>query len=207
MKTVFLAGGIGSGKSTVAHELEELGACRIDLDQLSRDVLAPGSPLTKEIAQVFGADLLDATTGELNRRLLASRAFATKEDAALLEALEIPAIEDLLVERVEALRASDNPPALCVVEVPLLDRVQDIRALADEVLVVMCPLVQRRARAIGRGMSGHDFDARAANQPTDEWLREHATSIIDNTGDYEQLKARIRTWYEEHVLNATGADR
>jgi dephospho-CoA kinase len=56
--TVFLAGGIGSGKSTVAAQLEELGACRIDLDQLSREVLAAGSPLNERIAEVFGADLL-----------------------------------------------------------------------------------------------------------------------------------------------------
>ena len=39
MYTVFLAGGIASGKSTVAAELERLGAWRIDLDQISREVL------------------------------------------------------------------------------------------------------------------------------------------------------------------------
>ena len=52
MYTVFLAGGMASGKSTVARMLEEKGAYRIDLDCISRDVLAPGSGCVQEIVRV-----------------------------------------------------------------------------------------------------------------------------------------------------------
>lgn len=97
MSVVFLAGGIASGKSTVAAELEELGATRIDLDRVSRDVLAPGTATTAAVAAAFGDDLIAPETGELNRSLLAARAFATPEDAARLEAIELPAIREHLI--------------------------------------------------------------------------------------------------------------
>ena len=62
MRTVFLTGGIASGKSTVARELERLGAWRIDLDELSRRVLEPGSPCLGEVTRAFGDDLVDPRT-------------------------------------------------------------------------------------------------------------------------------------------------
>ena len=71
MYIVFLAGGIASGKSTVARELERLGAWRIDLDRISRDVLEPGGECTLAIADAFGQDVLDPITGALRRGLLA----------------------------------------------------------------------------------------------------------------------------------------
>ncbi len=44
MHTTFLAGGIASGKSTVARLLHERGAWLCDLDQVSREVLEANSP-------------------------------------------------------------------------------------------------------------------------------------------------------------------
>lgn len=199
VRTVYLAGGIGSGKSTVARELEALGAVRIDLDQLSREVLEPPSELIAQIADAFGSDLVDAQTGALNRGLLAQRAFATAESGALLEELELPAIRSLLAQRLEELAQAQEPPALCVVEVPLLDRMGELDTLADEVLVVSCPLALRRERAIQRGMTASDFDARAALQPTDEWLAAHATTLLPNEGSYDELCAAVRAWYEQQV--------
>ena len=98
MYTVFLAGGIASGKSTVARELERLGATRIDLDQLSREVLAAGSPCLAEVTSAFGEELLDPVTGELNRSLLASRVFGSKELLARLEQIELPTYDASLEE-------------------------------------------------------------------------------------------------------------
>lgn len=196
--TVVLAGGIGSGKSTAGCVLEELGCARIDLDQLSREVLIPGSPIIEPILAAFGEDLLDPHTQELDRRMLAARAFATPEDAALLEEIELPAIRDLLAKRLSELASSEHAPACCVVEVPLLDRMGDALGLADEVMVVWCPLEERRRRAIGRGMTGADFDARAANQPTDAWLRAQATTLVDNTTDETALRRQLGEWYRRH---------
>ena len=85
MYTVFLAGGTASGKSSAARELERLGAWRIDLDELSRAVLAPGEPCVAEVCAAFGDDLVDPQTGELDRALLARRAFAEEHEQAIAE--------------------------------------------------------------------------------------------------------------------------
>ena len=196
--TVILAGGTGSGKSTAGRILEELGCARIDLDQISREVLAPSSPIIGAICAAFGADLVNAETGELKRGLLAERAFVSAERAAQLEAIELPAIRSLLSQRLDDLAAQEGHPACCVVEVPLLDRMGEGIGLADEVMIIWCPLALRRERAIGRGMTGEDFDARVANQPTDAWLRAHATTLIDNTAGPEALRTQLEDWYARH---------
>ncbi|MBQ9005003.1 MAG: dephospho-CoA kinase [Atopobiaceae bacterium] len=198
MYTVFLAGGIASGKSTVAAELERLGAWRVDLDQISREVLEPGTATTFAVAEAFGQDLLDPDTGVLDRRLLASRAFVTRESVALLEALELPAIRARLAEVLTSSPCGAWEPACCVVEIPLLDRMEDSLGLADEVVVVDLPVDVRRERAIGRGMTAADFDARAANQPSDEWLVAHADTLIHNGGTLEDLIDAVAAWWHDH---------
>lgn len=195
MRTVFLAGGIASGKSTVAALLRERGAWLCDLDQVSREVLEPGSTVLERIAREFGDDLLDAETGELDRGELARRAFDSPEDTRRLEAIEMPAIRERLAQILTNTCCAATAPTLAVVEVPLLDRVEDLLSLADEVLCVVAPLALRRERAIGRGMDGADFDRRVLRQPSDEYLREHATHVIENTGDRQALEAAVDAWW------------
>lgn len=196
MYVVFLAGGVASGKSTVARELERLGAVRIDLDALSREVLAPQSACLEEVVRVFGDDLL-LPDGTLDRALLARRAFATGETAHGLEAIELPYIKRLLGERLQELRAAGT--RVCVVEVPLLDRMEDQLDCADEVLCVMSPPDVRLAHARGRGMTTEDFLARRAHQPSDGYLRGHATSIIENAGSLDSLLRQVQLWWDTHV--------
>ena len=198
MHTVFLAGGTASGKSSVARELERLGAWRIDLDEISRSVLAPGEPCVAEVCAAFGDDLVDEETGELDRALLARRAFADKASAELLERIELPYIRDMLVRMLTSGICGQREPACCVVEVPLLDRMEPMLDLADEVVVVTCPLEERRARACLRGMDAADFDRRVTRQPSEEYLRAHATSVIDNVGDEAALLAGVRAWWDAH---------
>lgn len=198
MHTVFLAGGTASGKSSVARELERLGAWRIDLDEISRSVLAPGEPCVAEVCAAFGDDLVDEETGELDRALLARRAFADEASAELLERIELPYIRDMLVRMLTSGICGQREPACCVVEVPLLDRMEPMLDLADEVVVVTCPLEERRARACLRGMDAADFDRRVTRQPSEEYLRAHATSVIDNVGDEAALLAGVRAWWDAH---------
>lgn len=196
MYVVFLAGGIASGKSSVARELERRGAWRIDLDQLSRTVLDPGSPCLAEVCGVFGDDLVNPQTGALDRGLLASRAFATADDAKRLEAIELPYIKELLVHALEGGACAAMSPAVCLVEVPLLDRMEPLFGLADEIVCVACPVETRRVRAVLRGMDAADFDARAANQPTDEYLAAHADTLLDNSGSPSALMEALAAWWD-----------
>ena len=202
MRCAFLAGGIASGKSTVSRLLREKGAWVVDLDQVSRDVLQPGSPLLDELSAEFGDDIVDGQTGELNRGLLAKRAFASAEATERLEQIELPAIRERLAQVLTTSCCATTAPALTVVEVPLLDRVEDMFSLADDILVVVAPMDLRRERAIGRGMTSEDFDVRVSKQPSEDYLRAHATHVFDNSGNEEALRKQVDLWWSRVVEGA-----
>lgn len=200
MYTLFLAGGIGSGKSTVADLLVRHGAWRCDLDQISRDVCEPGSDVLTAIADEFGSDVIDSDTGELDRALLAGRAFASPEATAALEAIEHPAIKDALASILTNTSCAAIMPEVTVVEVPLLDRMLDMLSLADEVMVVTCPMDLRRERVRRRGTSEVDFERRVSLQPTDDCLCPHADTVIVNDGDVASLATKVDAWWRKREL-------
>ncbi len=194
MDVVFLAGPIASGKSTVAAELQELGAWRIDLDRASRAVTAVGSPCLAELAREFGDDIICAD-GSLDRPLLAERAFASSEATKKLEAIEHPYIRRALVEALSHASSVAEEGDCVLVEVPLLDRIEDLIPLADAVVYVHCPFGKRLELARGRGVAEQDFRARDARQPGERYLRAHATDVIANEGSEEDLKRAARAWW------------
>ena len=51
---VGLTGGIGSGKSTVAQALADLGALIVDTDAISRELTGPGGRAVAAIRDTFG---------------------------------------------------------------------------------------------------------------------------------------------------------
>ena len=194
MDVVFLAGHIASGKSTVAAELVELGAWRIDLDRASRQVTIPKSPCLAELAAAFGEDIV-AADGSLDRALLASRAFASAEATERLEAIEHPYIRRALVEALSHAATVAEEGDCVLVEVPLLDRVEDLLPMADAVVYVHCPFEKRLELARERGVAEEDFRARDARQPSEGYLRAHATDVIANEGSEDDLKRAARAWW------------
>ena len=100
MITLGITGRSGCGKSTVTAVFAAHGVPLADADQISREILLPGSPLLPRLAQWFGADILKAD-GTLDRRLLADRAFATPEGKAALDSLTTTAAFDIhIFERI-----------------------------------------------------------------------------------------------------------
>ena len=98
---IALTGGIGSGKSTVAKRLVELGATEIDSDLLAREVVAPGTEGLAAVLEAFGEDLL--VDGVLDRQRLAQRAFSTEQKRKQLE--EILQLRQLVEPVVETAHA------------------------------------------------------------------------------------------------------
>ena len=105
MITLGITGRSGCGKSTVTAVFAGHGVPLADADQISREILLPGSPLLPALAERFGADILKAD-GTLDRRLLADRAFATPEGKAALDGLTHPEI----VRRIRAAKQAAQVP-------------------------------------------------------------------------------------------------
>lgn len=84
-----LTGGIAAGKSAVSAMLRELGAVIIDVDLVAREIVRPGEPALREIAEAFGPEVLQED-GTLNRRRLAGIVFGNQEQLAKLNAITHP---------------------------------------------------------------------------------------------------------------------
>ena len=91
MKVVGITGRSGCGKSSVTKFLAGQGYPCIDADLIAREILLPGSPCIAQLQEKFGADIADEN-GNVRRRLLADRAFATPAGTRALTAITQPEI-------------------------------------------------------------------------------------------------------------------
>jgi dephospho-CoA kinase len=130
----------------------------------------------------WGADV--APGGTVDRTAIARAAFATPEDRAWLEGLLWPRVAERVAAWREEVARADPPPAVAVVETPLLfeagmDRIYDatIAVVADEAV--------RRERAAARGH--HAVDERAARQLPQEEKAARATYVVANSGTVDEL--------------------
>jgi len=135
MYVVGLTGGIGSGKSTVAGMLEQLGAAILSADLTGHEVYAPGRPAWQEIADAFGRDVV-ATDGKIDRAKLRNIVFSDPKELARLNAITHPRMKEMMREKIEVL--GRGGAEVVVLEAALLfDAGWD--DLTDEVWVTVTP--------------------------------------------------------------------
>ena len=194
MKLIGLTGGIGSGKSTVAQLLEEQGWVLVDADRIARDIVEPGQPALAELAEAFGEDILRAD-GTLDRGLLASRAFASREKTDLLNSITHPRIHEETQARFDAARRAGEE--FVVYDVPLLVD-NGLHKDMDATIVVDVDVEERVRRLVEfRGLEEDDARRRIAAQIPDDVRRAAADVIIDNNGPREALDAQVAEVVEE----------
>lgn len=188
MKIIGLTGGIGSGKSTVAQLFVEEGFPLIDADVIAREVVAAGQPALQELADVFGADILEPS-GELNRQLLAQRAFVDRETTDKLNAITHPRIQQRTQELFDAYREKDVEAV--IYDMPLLvDNGLD-RAM-DWVIVVDVAAEERIRRLVEyRRLDEEDAQRRVKAQIPDGLRLAAADSVIDNNAAIDNLKPQV----------------
>ena len=179
-----LTGGIGSGKSTVAKRLVELGATEIDADLLAREVVAPGTEGLEAVAGRFGEDLVN-DDGSLDRALLAQRAFSSEENRKALEAILHPLIQRLSRERIS------QATGLVVYTIPLLVET-DSTLPFDRIVTVSAPEDVRVERLVqSRGMTETEARARIAAQASDAQREAIADFVINADCTMEELFAQV----------------
>lgn len=189
MQLIALTGGIASGKSTIGRRLEELGAVRVDADQLAREAVAPGSRGLRRVVERFGAELLTAD-GSLDRAALGSRVFGDEAALAELNAIVHPEVRRLFEQRLAETRAVD-PSAVVVYELPLLVETGAVDGW-DLVVVADAPERVRIARMVElRGMTEQEAVDRLASQAGDDERRAVADVVIDTSGSEDRTLEQV----------------
>ena len=189
MTIIGLTGGIGSGKSTVAEMLKELGAKIIDADQIAREVVEPGEPLLAMIAAEFGKDCL-TEQGRLNRQFLASVIFNDEDKRKTLNRLIHPVIKKSIENKIKKIKAMDQQ-AIIVLEAPLLVEAK-MTSMVDEVWVTELDPRLQLNRVIKRdGINQTDALRRMKSQISPSERRAFAKVILDTEKDAEELRRNV----------------
>ena len=192
--SIGLTGGIGSGKSTVAKTLIELGAVLIDSDAIAREIAMPGGLAIAPLQAEFGAEVLDENGG-LNRARMREMAFSDASVKRRLEAILHPLI-GIETER----RAATAGRKVRVFDVPLLVESTRWRSRVNKVLVVDCSNDTQIARVTQRsGWSADMVQTVIAQQASREKRRACADAVIHNDGISaaelaQQVSALLKRW-------------
>ncbi len=183
---IALTGGIGSGKSTVAAMLGELGAAIIDTDEIAHRLTAPGQPGARAIGEQFGADYLRAD-GALERDGMRQLVFSEPAAKKKLEAILHPMIRAVVNAAVRAARAP-----YVVIVVPLLVETGAYRDLAQRILVIDCSKEQQMARVLQRnGLTTEAAQAIMASQVSRAERLGHAHDVVRNETGLAALRADV----------------
>lgn len=198
-----LTGGIGTGKSTAAAMLRELGAVIIDSDAIVRELQAPGAPMLTEIAEAFGSDVI-APDGTLDRAKLGDVVFRDPDARRRLNSIVHPGVGRESASRLAAARAAGAP--LVVLDIPLLFETRRggtpsrANSGVDAVVVVYAP----REKQVSRQLERNDYDRAEAERRVDSQIsiedkRKLADHVIDNSGALQETARQVRELYSALV--------
>lgn len=187
MQIIILTGTIGSGKSTVAAILKDLGAVVIDSDDVARHVIDQGNPAYREVLAIFGPEILDKA-GNIDRKKLAARVFNNPQALSQLNQIIHPRVDD----HNETLFEKYNREGEKVVFIEMaflaspgwIDRVEQIWLVKTSSDIALKRLEQR-------GLSRSESIARLANQPDPESQVKNKLVVITNDGSRDQLKMQV----------------
>jgi dephospho-CoA kinase len=214
MLRVGLTGGLGSGKSTVAAMLRELGAQVIEADALGREEMEPGHDVYNKIVARFGPEVVNPE-GRLDRARLADLAFRHGR-LQELNAIVHPPVIEAQQRWMDEVFARD-PTAVAVLESALIFEVvrdaqargekdgilADWRRRIDRIIVVTAPDGLKIARYAARvadntssplAIAVVEADARnrLSHQVPDAEKAAQADYVLDNSGDIAALRAQVQ---------------
>jgi len=183
---VGLAGGVGSGKTTVARFFVREGARAIDADALGHKVL--DLPRVRAaLVRDWGPDIL--REGRVDRAALARLAFRSRKSVARLNRRVHPAILREIRRLVAAARG------WVVLDAALLYET-GADALCDKVVFVSAPRELRARRTRTRGWGPGELRRRERFQFPVVYKKKKADYVIDNAGPTSRTQEQTRRIFE-----------
>ena len=187
--TVGLTGGIGSGKTTVAHMLAGCGATIIDADAISRSLTEAGGAALIPIKQLFGEEVI-GTDGALNRGAIREIVFAQPASRAKLEAIIHPLVQMRMSAAIQ-----NAPTDVVVLDIPLLVESPRWRKQIDLVVVVDCNVETQVSRVMQRnGWAASTIEAIIQSQATrGDRLKAADVVIFNEKSNLSILKNQVNS--------------
>lgn len=188
-----LVGGIGSGKSFVAADLEKNHRIAIvEGDAAGHEVLKE-KVVKEEIRRKFGDSVFDSK-GEVDRRRMSALVFgsgpAELSARATLESIVHPRITERLTQQIAAARSQPGIEFIVLDAALLLEA--GWRTLCDHLIFVDATDEQRFDRvARSRGWTRDQLRAREESQYPLQQKRKEADDVVDNSRSAGETRAQL----------------
>ena len=144
---VAVTGGIGAGKSEALAAFARHGAAVVSSDEIVHELLRSDPAVQDAVRERWGEPVV-GPEGEVDRARVAEIVFADRRELEWLEALLHPRVVATYLAWRERLAELEEPPAVCVTEVPLLYEVEGEKRFDAVVVITASPEV-RVSRTIG----------------------------------------------------------
>ena len=173
---VGITGGIGSGKSTIAHELARRGFMVYDCDREAKRIINENQDVQTKIIALLGKEAF--IEGQYNTTYVAQRVFEDPSLRKQLESIVHPAVK----EDIQRLAYRLQPTATLFIESAILFEA-GLDVLCKKIIVIDAPEDIRIARVIARDYHGIATEANINNVRA----RIHAQKPITETQDLLHL--------------------
>jgi dephospho-CoA kinase len=195
-RVIGLTGGIGTGKSTVARMLAQLGAAILDADAIGKSVVEEDPEVLHELQQEFGQDIVD-DDGRLKRQELGHRIFGDLQKVERLNRIVHPHLIARLKQEEEKALRSGAP--LVVVDAALIYEA-DLEEHFSHIVVVTASLPQRLERVRKRDeFTDEQIMQRIQSQIPIEEKEKHADTVLRNDGSVEELEKSVHELFQRLV--------
>jgi len=182
---VGLTGGIAAGKSEALAALRRLGAETLSTDAVAHELLNEPE-MRNELVERLGPEVVFG--GEVDRDAVASAVFERPDERRWLEERLWPLVGLRVARWREELDRRDPPPALAVVEVPLLFEA-GMEGVFDATVAVIADESVRAERAGARGHAG--LESRTSRQLDQAEKAKRADYVVRNEGDLAALERSL----------------
>lgn len=187
-KVINITGGIGTGKSSVANFIEDMGYDVVRSDQVAKDLMNSDEKMITKLKDVFGEDFYK--DGKVNNEFVASQVFGnddkSKKRLAKLNSIVHPAVIDHNMNSIDKL--FETGKEMVFVESALTFEI-GMEDAYDYIVVVDTPDDIRIPRVMKRNsLSEEEVLKRINNQMNMVEKRKYADFVIDNKGSLEELK-------------------
>ena len=190
-----VTGGVGSGKTVFARELERLGAKVLDADRIARRLADEDLLVREGLRKAFGAGVFDPL-GNLKRSELAELVFSNPAQLRVLDGIVWPALNYVIETAIREQRESGDPAPL-VVDMAVLYEA-GCEGLFDAVVAVEAPLEKRvKWLSVSRGWDETKIRRRMSSQMDIREKSQKADWTVQNDGTLQDLALKAHSVYRE----------
>ena len=198
MLVIGLTGGIGTGKSEAARQLEKLGALIISADQVGHEAYTVNTEAWEQVVATFGNGILQDDK-EIDRRKLGGIVFSDPSQLNKLNQIMHPRMARIVSDKIEAFRGQGVDTV--VVEAALLFEA-GWDSLVEEVWVTDASeeIIIGRLRE-RNGLSEEEAKKRINSQMDRMERIGRSDFVINNSGDMAELGTTIKELWDRRVVN------